>query len=59
MKTHITTPPPDFTFSIAKIISYLATSQMLAEVLSRETYVKGKARDVLNRIGILQLLFVS
>lgn len=24
---------------------------MLAEVLSRETYVKGKARDVLNRIG--------
>ena len=51
MKTHIITPPPDFTFSIAKIISYLSTSQMLAEVLSREPYVTGKARDVMNRIG--------
>jgi len=43
--------PPDFTFSIAKIISYLSTAKMLSEVMSREKYVQGKSRDVLNRIG--------
>lgn len=42
---------PDLTFSVAKVLTYTATSQMLCEVLSNESYIKHKSRDTLNRMA--------
>jgi hypothetical protein len=40
------------TFVITDVIRHLATAKMKSEILASESFVRGKAKDTINRIGL-------